>query len=377
MIKFLTVLIEKGGDGYAPLCPVLDIASQGGTLEEAENNLHETMDIPPVCTTKDENTKRLHQVPHKLYEKCLNNLIKNKNINRCLTVIPVIFFFLLGPLHADKVNEYKAVTDLWIDGFGEKALKIVDDSLTHDSLDIDLLCLRGLLYVSMTEYEKALNDFDKAKERNVSCYLPYSCKAIYYLNIASYNKAIENCNISISLKDDDYDAYFYRGLAYLKLGKLEECIDDFSKYIFYRPDYINGYEMRGCAYMLMKQYRLALLDFNKSIQLNPNLTDVYVLRAMIYTVGLRENSLAINDYTKALLLFDKRTEVLKQYYKDKDKDIRDYFMHNNSPMLYTKSDIFFRRGLSYIILSDKTKGLRDIKKAAYLGNSDAIKYLQE
>ena len=31
----LTAIIEREGDGYVALCPELDIASQGGTVEEA------------------------------------------------------------------------------------------------------------------------------------------------------------------------------------------------------------------------------------------------------------------------------------------------------------------------------------------------------
>jgi predicted RNase H-like HicB family nuclease len=35
MQKHLTAIIEREGDGYVLLCPELDIASQGNTIEEA------------------------------------------------------------------------------------------------------------------------------------------------------------------------------------------------------------------------------------------------------------------------------------------------------------------------------------------------------
>ncbi|KUL00481.1 MAG: Uncharacterized protein family UPF0150, partial [Methanomicrobiales archaeon 53_19] len=43
MQKQLTAIIEKEGDGYVSFCPEYDIASQGGTVEEAKNNLHEAL----------------------------------------------------------------------------------------------------------------------------------------------------------------------------------------------------------------------------------------------------------------------------------------------------------------------------------------------
>lgn len=36
----LTAIIEQDGDGYVSLCPELDIASQGDTIEQARDNRH-------------------------------------------------------------------------------------------------------------------------------------------------------------------------------------------------------------------------------------------------------------------------------------------------------------------------------------------------
>jgi len=41
----LTALIEREGDGYVSLCPELDVASQGKTIEEARDNLREALEL--------------------------------------------------------------------------------------------------------------------------------------------------------------------------------------------------------------------------------------------------------------------------------------------------------------------------------------------
>lgn len=41
----LTAVIEKEGDGYVALCPELDIASQGNSVEEAHANLKEALEL--------------------------------------------------------------------------------------------------------------------------------------------------------------------------------------------------------------------------------------------------------------------------------------------------------------------------------------------
>jgi predicted RNase H-like HicB family nuclease len=41
----LTAIIEREGDGYASLCPELDIASQGDSVEHARGNLLEALKL--------------------------------------------------------------------------------------------------------------------------------------------------------------------------------------------------------------------------------------------------------------------------------------------------------------------------------------------
>jgi len=40
-----TAIIEREGDGYVALCPQLDIASQGDSVEQAKSNLAEALEL--------------------------------------------------------------------------------------------------------------------------------------------------------------------------------------------------------------------------------------------------------------------------------------------------------------------------------------------
>jgi predicted RNase H-like HicB family nuclease len=44
-IQQFTAVVEREGEGYVSLCPELDIASQGDTVEEARNNLIEAIEL--------------------------------------------------------------------------------------------------------------------------------------------------------------------------------------------------------------------------------------------------------------------------------------------------------------------------------------------
>ena len=45
MVRQLTAIIEREGDGYVALCPDVDIASQGATVGETRDNLKEALEL--------------------------------------------------------------------------------------------------------------------------------------------------------------------------------------------------------------------------------------------------------------------------------------------------------------------------------------------
>jgi len=56
----LTAIIEQEDDGYVALCPELDIASQGDTIEAARDNLREALELFFEAASPEEIKKRLH-----------------------------------------------------------------------------------------------------------------------------------------------------------------------------------------------------------------------------------------------------------------------------------------------------------------------------
>jgi predicted RNase H-like HicB family nuclease len=55
-----TAIIEWEEDGYVALCPELDIASQGDTVEEARHNLIEAIELFFETASPQEVQDRLH-----------------------------------------------------------------------------------------------------------------------------------------------------------------------------------------------------------------------------------------------------------------------------------------------------------------------------
>ncbi len=60
MNRQLTAIIEKEDGGYVALCPEVDVASQGATVDEARNNLKEALELFFETASPEEIRQRLH-----------------------------------------------------------------------------------------------------------------------------------------------------------------------------------------------------------------------------------------------------------------------------------------------------------------------------
>ena len=68
MNKRLTAIIQREGDGFVSLCPEVDVASQGDTVEAARDNLREALELFFECASPAEIQQRLAGVARSEFE---------------------------------------------------------------------------------------------------------------------------------------------------------------------------------------------------------------------------------------------------------------------------------------------------------------------
>lgn len=59
--RTFTAVLEREGDGYVAICPELDVVSQGDTVEKAQANLREAVELFLETASKAELAERLHE----------------------------------------------------------------------------------------------------------------------------------------------------------------------------------------------------------------------------------------------------------------------------------------------------------------------------
>ena len=61
MTRQFTAIIEREDEGFVALCPELDVASQGDTIEEARANLQEALELFLETASPEEIDQRLRK----------------------------------------------------------------------------------------------------------------------------------------------------------------------------------------------------------------------------------------------------------------------------------------------------------------------------
>lgn len=59
MIRSLTAVLIREDDGFVALCPEVDVASQGNSIEDAKKNLREAVELFFECASPQEIEERL------------------------------------------------------------------------------------------------------------------------------------------------------------------------------------------------------------------------------------------------------------------------------------------------------------------------------
>ncbi|MDR1346049.1 MAG: tetratricopeptide repeat protein [Bacteroidales bacterium] len=197
-------------------------------------------------------------------------------------------FFTRGNTYYDKCDYDKAIEDY------NKAIELnPDDANAYNN--------RGNAYALKCDYDKAIEDYNKSIELEPGLAEVYNNRGNIYAEKGDYDHAIEDYNKTITLNPDIADAHNNRGTAYGKKGDYDKAIEDYNKAIKLKPDYAGAYNNRGSAYNDKGDYDKAIEDCNKAIALNSDDAKVYNNRGNAYN-NKGDYDKAIEDYNKAIAL---------------------------------------------------------------------------
>ncbi|MFN6568526.1 tetratricopeptide repeat protein [Dendronalium sp. ChiSLP03b] len=156
---------------------------------------------------------------------------------------------------------------------------------THPHLISSQVFFRcGESYRSMEQYDKALQNFDRAIELKPKYQWAIASRGETYCLMERYEEALQDFHRVIELNPKDNWSIASRGDTYRLMERYEEALQDFNHAIELNPKDDWSIARRGDTYRLMERYEEALQDFNHAIELDPKDDWYRYLRALVYLV---------------------------------------------------------------------------------------------
>lgn len=218
------------------------------------------------------------------------------NARRLLIVITIILtFFVLSLLTLKQIAIWK------------NSIALLTYELEKFPNFQDAYTIRGITYIEIGNYQKAIKDFNKSIQINPDYASVYHYRGKAYEKLGNYQKAIQDFSRVIELLPHKAEAYNNRGLSYKNLGYYQKAIKDFDSAVKLEPRYFEAYNNRGSIHATTGNYKEAIRDFDMAIELNPKAADVYVNRGMLY-LNLGSDLQAIKDFQNAARLSDKQAQ---------------------------------------------------------------------
>ncbi|MEZ4883323.1 MAG: tetratricopeptide repeat protein [Chitinophagales bacterium] len=189
-----------------------------------------------------------------------------------------------------RANIYKKINP-------DLAMQEFENALQLDGDDYKVYINRGSFYRDKKEYDKALQDFDKAAEV-CNCFEAYFNRAGIHQLLNNNQNAIADFTKAIEVKPSDANGYINRGNIYRELGQNDLALQDYTKAMNIKENYDIFYNM-GLLYSQMGQNAKSLEYYTKAIALSPERADAYTNRGNVYFAA-QQLDLAIADYNKSI-----------------------------------------------------------------------------
>jgi len=96
---------------------------------------------------------------------------------------------------------------------------------------------RGLVYFTLSEYNKAINDFTTAIQMAPKDTRVYTNRGLTYRMLKKYDESLKDFNKSLELNPLWPDTFYGRSLTYYDLGDIQHALEDCDKAISIKPDF--------------------------------------------------------------------------------------------------------------------------------------------
>ncbi|MEM9244312.1 MAG: tetratricopeptide repeat protein [Cyanobacteria bacterium P01_F01_bin.153] len=149
------------------------------------------------------------------------------------------------------------------------------------------------------QYEAALQQYEKALDRDENCYEAWLGKGVALEALQRYEAAIAAYDRAVNIKPNDYEGWYNRGLVLGRLGKYDDAMTSYGQALVIAPGNANLWLHRGIVLSKLSQYEDALEAYSQAVSLKPDSHEAWYNLANAQ-VRLQRTAEALASYDKAL-----------------------------------------------------------------------------
>lgn len=270
----------------------------------------------------------------------------------------------------------------------EKKRSSVETTLATKFSNMDVIYIDlALIAQKESRFEAALLAMDKGLIVAPSSARLYYLKGMIFMSAQDFNKAVEWFSTAIENDAKYTPAYFQRGCAYSALGQFDKALPNFQKAATLDPKSPQTNYSLGEVLAELKLDAKALVAYNKAIALNSKYSAAYFERGKIYDRQMLY-LYALKDYQKAgelssamqakaaqhiikvkeYLLKDADIYIEKGIQETENGNVTLAITFLNTALQYNpkNAEAYFRRGICLQMQNEHTKALEDFKLAFQL-----------
>jgi tetratricopeptide (TPR) repeat protein len=256
---------------------------------------------------------------------------------KMISYIIVIFSMILFYNDCFGQSVYESAMNEYLHGDLNKSIELFTSSIKDNNKVSNAYMYRGMANAFKGRFPEAVRDLDSSQVLNpANKKIDYAYAKIYLIK-GDYSLSLSYSNLAINEDPENADAYDERAAIEIMIGNYNGAIKDENAAIKIDSSVALYFTNRGFAKFKSGNFKDAITDFNNSIQMSPS-HKAYADRGLTFH-HLNQDSLAINDYSKAL-----------EFYPN-------------------DGEIHYWRGISYKIIGKKDNACVDFKTSGELGYS--------
>lgn len=149
----------------------------------------------------------------------------------------------IQPLRMTQQTEKYGLNDLLVEAMNAHLENRLDDAI---DLYTQLILVspnhyiynhRGLVYFTLSEYNKAINDFTTAIKMEPKDTRVYTNRGLTYRMLKKYDESLRDFNKSLEMNPLWPDTFYGRSLTYYDLGDINRALEDCDRAISIKPDF--------------------------------------------------------------------------------------------------------------------------------------------